>query len=101
MVEEAYRMAREINAQILSESDNDIVKTMKIFYWVHKNISFILSTPAYGNWAVAAINTFTKRYSSCYGTWAVCKAMMDVELQPAEYHDDHLLRSLRRRVCFP
>ncbi len=78
-IDEAYRMAREINAQILSESDNDIVKTMKIFYWVHKNISFILSTPAYGNWAVAAINTFTKRYSSCYGTWAVCKAMMDVE----------------------
>ena len=52
---------------------------MKIFYWVHNNISFMLSTPQYDNWAVAAINTFTKRYSSCYGTWAVCKAMLDVE----------------------
>ena len=78
-VDEAYRMAREINASILSSDDNDVVKAMKIFYWVHRNISFILSTPAYGNWAVAAINTFTKRYSSCYGTWAVCKAMLDVE----------------------
>ena len=41
-------------------------------------ISFMLSTPQYENWAVAAINTLTKRYSSCYGAWAVCKAMLDV-----------------------
>lgn len=78
-VDEAYRMAREINKSILSSSDTDVQKAMKIFYWVHKNISFILRTPSYENWAVAAINTFTKRYSSCYGTWAVCKAMLDVE----------------------
>ncbi|MBQ6304177.1 MAG: transglutaminase domain-containing protein [Clostridiales bacterium] len=78
-VDEAYRMAREINAKILDDDDTDVEKAMKIFYWVHKNISFILSTPEYGNWAVAAINTFTKRYSSCYGTWSVCKAMLDVE----------------------
>ena len=78
-VDEAYRMARDINAQILDDDDTDVEKAMKIFYWVHKNISFILSTPEYGNWAVAAINTFTKRYSSCYGTWSVCKAMLDVE----------------------
>ena len=78
-VEDAYRMAREINAQILDEDDTDVEKAMKIFYWVHKNIAFILRTPSYENWAVAAINTFTKRYSSCYGTWSVCKAMLDVE----------------------
>ena len=78
-VDEAYRMAREINASILDEDDTDVEKAMKIFYWVHKNISFILRTPSYENWAVAAINTFTKRYSSCYGTWSVCKAMLDVE----------------------
>lgn len=78
-VDEAYRMAEEINASILSDDDTDVEKAMKIFYWVHRNISFILSTPSYENWAVAAINTFTKRYSSCYGTWAVCKAMLDVE----------------------
>lgn len=77
--QKAYDMARKINKTILKESDNDVVKAMKIFYWVHNNISFVLSTPQYENWAVAAINTFTKRYSSCYGTWAVCKAMLDVE----------------------
>ena len=78
-VEEAYRMAREINETILSSDDTEVEKAMKIFYWVHRNIAFILSTPSYENWAVAAINAFSKRYSSCYGTWACCKAMMDVE----------------------
>lgn len=78
-VEEAYRMAREINETILDEDDTDVEKAMAIFYWAHNHISFILSTPEYDNWAVAAINTFTKRYSSCYGLWSVCKAMLDVE----------------------
>ncbi|MCR5329294.1 MAG: hypothetical protein K6E12_10665 [Saccharofermentans sp.] len=78
-VEEAYRMAKEINETILSEDDTDVEKAMAIFYWAHNHISFILATPSYENWAVAAINTFTKRYSSCYGLWAVCKAMLDVE----------------------
>lgn len=77
-VDEAYRMAQEIVDDIIYDYDTDVVKAMKIFYWVHKNISFILSTPQYDNWAVAAINTFTKRYSSCYGAWACCKAMLDV-----------------------
>ena len=77
-VEEAYRMAEEILDEILWREDTEVEKAMKIFYWVHKNISFMLSTPQYDNWAVAAINTFTKRYSSCYGTWACCKAMLDV-----------------------
>ena len=77
-VEEAYRMAEEILDDILWREDTEVEKAMKIFYWVHKNISFVLSTPQYDNWAVAAINTFTKRYSSCYGTWACCKAMLDV-----------------------
>ena len=77
-VEEAYRMAEEILDDIIYEDDTDVEKAMKIFYWVHRNISFMLSTPQYDNWAVAAINTFTKRYSSCYGTWACCKAMLDV-----------------------
>lgn len=77
-VEEAYRMAEEVLDTIISADDTDVEKAMKIFYWVHKNIAFILSTPQYDNWAVAAINTFTKRYSSCYGTWACCKAMLDV-----------------------
>ncbi len=77
--EKAYKMARDINKKILKSTDTDVVKAMKIFYWVHNNISFIIRTRTYENWAVAAINTFTKRYSSCYGTWAVCKAMLDVE----------------------
>jgi len=77
-VEEAYRMAEEILDEIIWYEDTDVEKAMKIFYWVHNNISFVLSTPQYDNWAVAAINTMTKRYSSCYGTWAVCKAMLDV-----------------------
>ena len=72
-------MARDINKKILKSGDTDVVKAMKIFYWVHNNIRFVLRTPQYDNWAVAAINTFSKRYSSCYGTWAVCKAMLDVE----------------------
>ncbi len=78
-IDEAYRMAKEITDKIIDDDDTDVEKAMKIFYWTHKNISFILRTPSYENWAVAAINTFTKRYSSCYGTWAVCKAMLDVE----------------------
>ena len=77
--QKAYKMAKDINKKILKSTDTDVVKAMKIFYWVHNNISFIISTRTYENWAVAAINTFTKRYSSCYGTWAVCKAMLDVE----------------------
>ncbi|MBQ1571699.1 MAG: hypothetical protein IIZ78_11280, partial [Clostridiales bacterium] len=77
-VEEAYAMAEEILDDILWYEDTEVEKAMKIFYWVHNNISFMLSTPQYDNWAVAAINTFTKRYSSCYGTWACCKAMLDV-----------------------
>ena len=77
-VEEAYRMAEEVLDGLVYEDDTDVEKAMKIFYWVHRNISFMLSTPQYDNWAVAAINTFTKRYSSCYGTWACCKAMLDV-----------------------
>ncbi|MBR4557055.1 MAG: transglutaminase domain-containing protein [Clostridiales bacterium] len=77
-VEEAYRMAEEILDEIIWYEDTDVEKAMKIFYWVHNHISFMLSTPQYENWAVAAINTLTKRYSSCYGAWAVCKAMLDV-----------------------
>ena len=77
--EKARKMAADINKKILKSSDTDVVKAMKIFYWVHNNIRFVLHTPQYSNWAVAAINTFTKRYSSCYGTWAVCKAMLDAE----------------------
>ena len=77
--EKAYNMAKDINKKILKSSDTDVEKAMKIFYWVHNNIRFVLHTPQYDNCAVAAINTFTKRYSSCYGTWAVCKAMLDVE----------------------
>lgn len=77
-VDEAYRMAEEILDDIIWDEDTDVEKAMKIFYWVHNHISFILSTPQYDNWAVAAINTFTKRYGSCYGSWACCKAMLDV-----------------------
>ena len=77
--DKAYSMAKAINKKILSSNDTDVVKAMKIFYWVHNNIRFVLRTPQYDNWAVAAINTFSKKYSSCYGTWAVCKAMLDVE----------------------
>ena len=64
--EKARKMAADINKKILKSSDTDVVKAMKIFYWVHNNIRFVLHTPQYSNWAVAAINTFTKRYSSCY-----------------------------------
>ena len=77
--DKAYSMAKDINKKILGKNDTDVVKAMKIFYWVHNNIRFGLRTPQYDNWAVAAINTFSKKYSSCYGTWAVCKAMLDVE----------------------
>jgi hypothetical protein len=78
-VDEAYAMAEEILDDILWYEDTEVEKAMKIFYWVHNNIRFVLRTPQYDNWAVAAINTFSKKYSSCYGTWAVCKAMLDVE----------------------
>ena len=77
-VEEAYRMAQEILDEIIWYEDTEVEMAMKIFYWVHNHISFVLSTPQYDNWAVAAINTLTLRRSSCYGSWAVCKAMLDV-----------------------
>ena len=77
-VKKAYDLAAEILKGIVKEDDTDVVKAMAIFYWVYHRLGFARGTSDYRSWAHAAVKAFTSRVSSCYGHWAVCKAMLDV-----------------------
>ena len=77
-VDDAYAAARKIYNSICKASDSDVLQGLKIFYWVNHNISFSLHGTTTVSWAAAACQAFGRRYSSCYGEWAACKALCDV-----------------------
>ncbi len=77
-VKKAYELASEIVKSIVKEDATDVEKAMAIFYWSYHRLGFARGTSDYTSWAHAAVKAFTRRVSSCYGHWAVCKAMLDV-----------------------
>ena len=77
-VAKAYKLAEEIVKQITKEGDTDVEKAMAIFYWSYHRLGFARGTSDYTSWAHAAVKALTRRVASCYGHWAVCKAMLDV-----------------------
>ena len=77
-VEDAYAAASKVYGTICNSSMSDVLKGLKIFYWVNHNISFSLHGTTTVSWAAAACQAFGRRYSSCYGEWAACKALCDV-----------------------
>ena len=77
-VKKAYALAEEVLKGIVKEDDTDVEKAMAIFYWSYHRLGFARGTSDYRSWAHAAVKAFTRRVSSCYGHWAVCKAMLDV-----------------------
>ncbi len=77
-VAKAYKLAEEIVKTITDEDDTDVEKAMAIFYWSYHRLGFARGTSDYRSWAHAAVKAFTRRVASCYGHWAVCKAMLDV-----------------------
>jgi len=77
--EDAYNMARKVYNSICSSNMSDVKKGLKIFYWVNHHISLGGRKSAdKRSWATAAVKAFTVRYSSCYGQWACCKALLDI-----------------------
>jgi len=76
-VAEAYKKADKILAKITNNKMTDVEKAMAIFYWVHKNIGMSGGSSDYRSWAHAACRAFDRRYASCYGQWACCKALLD------------------------
>ena len=77
-VADAYAAAQKVYNSICNSSMSDVQKGMRIFYWVNHNISFSLHGTTTVSWAAAACQAFGRRYSSCYGEWAACKALCDV-----------------------
>ena len=77
-VEDAYAAASRVYGSICNSGMSDVMKGLKIFYWVNHNISFALHGTTQVSWAAAACQAFGRRYSSCYGQWAACKALCEV-----------------------
>ena len=77
-VDDAYAAASRVYGSICNGGMSDVMKGLKIFYWVNHNISFSLHGTTQVSWAAAACQAFGRRYSSCYGQWAACKALCDV-----------------------
>ena len=75
---DAYAAAQKVYNKICNSSMSDVVKGMKIFYWVNRNISFTQYGIDYTSFASLACQAFGTRRSSCYGHWACCKAMCDI-----------------------
>ena len=79
VVEQAYAYAAEILDEITDlENKTDVEIAMDIFYWVYHKVGFSHGSSDYTSWAHAAVKCFETRRSSCYGRWAICKAMLDV-----------------------
>jgi len=57
---------------------SDVLKGLKLFRWVNRNIAFNKRGVDHTSWAAAACQAFGNRRSSCYGQWAACKALCDV-----------------------
>ena len=77
-INEAYRRARNQLDKIVKSSDNEVVKTMKVYYWVYHHIRFSTGRSTYKSWAKAAVQTFKTKWASCYGRTCMCKAFLDV-----------------------
>ena len=75
---DAYAAARKVYGSICKSSQNHVLRALKIFYWVNHNISFAMHHTTHASWAAAACQAFGRRYASCYGQWAACKALLDV-----------------------
>ena len=75
---DAYAAARKIYKRICSSSMSKVQKGLKIFYWVNHNIGFSRAVKTYKSWAPAVCQTLARRASTCYGQWAVCKALCDL-----------------------
>ena len=73
----ALDMAKKQLDKITKATDTDVVKAMKIFYWVYHHIYFSTGATPYKGWAKAAISALNKRRASCYGRACLCKAMLD------------------------
>ena len=79
VVEQAYEMAAEVLDEITDlENKTDVEIAMDIFYWVYHHVGFSHGSSDYTSWAHAAVKCFEQRRASCYGRWAICKAMLDV-----------------------
>ena len=79
VVEQAYAYAAEILDEITDlENKTDVEIAMDIFYWVYHKVGFSHGSSDYTSWAHAAVKCFETRRASCYGRWAICKAMLDV-----------------------
>lgn len=75
---DAYAAARKVYGSICKSSQNHVLRALKIFYWVNHNISFAMHHTTHASWAAAACQAFGRRYASCFGQWAACKALLDV-----------------------
>lgn len=78
VIQQAYDLATDVLSDITEPGDTDVEIAMHIFYWSYHHLGFARGTSDYTSWAHAAVKAFTTRTSSCYGHWAVCKAMLDV-----------------------
>ena len=79
VVEQAYEMAAEVLDEITDlDNKTDVEIAMDIFYWVYHHVGFSHGSSDYTSWAHAAVKCFEQRRASCYGRWAICKAMLDV-----------------------
>ena len=75
---DAYAAARKVYNSVCNSSMSDVLKGLKLFRWVNRNISFNKKGVDHTSWAAAACQAFGNRRSSCYGQWAACKALCDV-----------------------
>ena len=73
----ALALAKKQLNKITSPKQTDVVKAMKIYYWVYHHIYFSTGATPYKGWAKAAISALNKRRGSCYGRACACKAMLD------------------------
>lgn len=76
-IKKALEIGRKQLNRITKKSDTDVVKAMKIYYWVYHHIYFSTGASPYKGWAKAAINAINKKRGSCYGRACACKAMLD------------------------
>ena len=75
---DAYAAARKVYNSVCNSSMSDVLKGLKLFRWVNRNIAFNKRGVDHTSWAAAACQAFGNRRSSCYGQWAACKALCDV-----------------------
>ena len=72
----ALDLAKKQLKKITKSSDTDVVKAMKIYYWVYHNVYFSTGATPYKGKAKAAISTLNKRRGSCYGRACACEYLL-------------------------